>query len=610
MHIVRFGRFLVTGLAIAAALGALAGIAGAQIRYPRLGVPGAIHGNGVPYLDSLGALNTSVIDVAARFDQIVIDASPITEYDPQILAALRARNPDLKAIAYVVGGNIWTVDDADSTVHFPTRYYHMVRNLNGFLYDRAGNYYPEMRNNLAKRDGSGHYVVAEAEAQLFYDAIASTGLWDGLFVDVYCDDITWSQTPAESIDFVRAGYPNQAAFAAAWRAGTDTLASKLRRLVGPDFILMGNCAVGSKYAWFNGWTRENFPYQGGGSWQTNMFNDPGGYFVDEARFRAPTRNHIFSWVSGTNPYTSDNARRVRYGLGSASLGTGVATFGPSDRSTQVPPHDTWWYDEYSVDVATGQSVADRAHTGWLGQALGAPYQQIWAGSNPDASTNPDFETDVTSGWTFSVGGAAAATLSRDVSTAAVGSASAHVAVTTAGTLPWNVSFNTANRITLVPYNTYAITFWAKASTPRVLTMDTPFSPGSSGGSATVSLTTQWKHYQALLTPTAGGNATLTFYLGTQTGETWFDDVHFQQGATNVWRRDFENGSVLVNPSSFTLSVPLGATMRRIAGSVDPLVNNGATSATATLGPESALFLLTSSGDVIPPAAITDVRLMP
>lgn len=603
-------------LCAAIAVLALAGLAAfaspsrAQILYPRLGLPGCIHGNGVPYLDSLGALNTVTLDAVARYDEVILDASPICEYHPEVAAELRARHPGIQLLAYATGENIWDANAADSLVHFPTRYNHLVRDLGGFLYDRQGNRFPEYGVNIAKRDANGRYVVAEAIAQLFHDAIVSTGLWDGMFVDVYGDDISWAQSPSESIDVARAGYANLAALDAGWRAGSDALAAKLRALAGPDFILVGNTGIGSKYATFNGWTREDFPFQEGGTWYTNMFWNPGGYFCDEANFRQPTHNTIFTPVAGADPYDMTNRRRARFGLGTAALGTGFATFGPSDRALRTPPHDTWWFDEYAVDVASGHAMTTLPYTHWLGAALGAPYQMIWIGSNPDAVTNAGFETDVTSGWTFGRFAPAAATLDRDTTTAAVGRASAHVTITTPGTLGWHVNLTTTTSVQLFTLLRYAATFWARATSPRTITVVATLPGGGEAASGNVEVGTEWKQYQVVMLPSINTRATFEIFLGTDAGEVWLDDVHFQAGETSLWRRDFEHGAVLVNPATDALTVPMGEGWRRILGTVDPEVNDGSAATTATVQPSDALFLIAPPRDLTPPGRIGDAHVQP
>ena len=397
--------------------------------FPRLGLYGSIMGDGYPYLKPDGSIDTTVIAQVARYDEVILDVNPITPYRPDILAAMRARNPDIRLLAYVLGHDIWNAADPDSQNHYPTRYRHLVRDLNGFLYNSVnGQQYPGVSVNLAKRDLNGRFVVAEGLADLIFEYSMQREQWDGVFFDVFCHSITWSQGPAQQVDFARAGYASISAFDAAWQAGTDTLANRLRRLVGPAPILVGNCAGSAHTATFNGWMRENFPFQQGGTWYENMLADPYGYFADEQHFVAPAHNYIFSAISGGagQEYNATNTRKVRFGLASAALGNGYGVFGPSDRVATTAPYHAWWYDEYSVDLATGRSSTQLAHTGWLGQPLGPAYQMIWAGTNPDAVSNPGFESSVSTGWSFVRSGPAVATITRDATTAAVGTSSAKI----------------------------------------------------------------------------------------------------------------------------------------------------------------------------------------
>ncbi|MBK7368334.1 MAG: hypothetical protein IPJ04_10610 [Candidatus Eisenbacteria bacterium] len=326
--------------------------------YPRLGLYGSVAGDGTPFVKGDGSLDTTAIAQVARYDEVILDVNPLTPYRPDIAAALRARNPDIRLLAYVLGHDIWPAADADSLNHYPTRYRRLVRDLDGFLYNRLnGEHYPGANVNLARRDANGRFIVAEGLADLMYDAIVSTGQWDGVFFDVYCYTISWSQDGTQQIDYARAGYPSLAAFESAWQAGSDTLANRLRRLSGPSVILAGNCAGSAHQTVFNGWMRENFPLQNGGTWYDNMLSEPHGYFADEASFVQPAHNWIFSAVLGAegSQYTAENARRVRFGLASAALGGGYGVFGPSDRNVRTAPYQAWWYDEYAVDRATGQS---------------------------------------------------------------------------------------------------------------------------------------------------------------------------------------------------------------------------------------------------------------
>jgi Hypothetical glycosyl hydrolase family 15/Carbohydrate binding domain len=576
--------------------------------YPRLGLYGSIMGDGYPYYSNVtGLVDPVALDQVARYHEVILDASPLTEYRPDVLAQLRQRRPDIHLLAYVLGHEIWPANSADSTVHFPTRYRHLVRDLNGFLYNRAGGEYSYGNVNLAKKDVNGRFIVAEGIADLFQNAIVSTGLWDGIFMDIYCEAMGWTQSPPESIDIARAGYSNLATFDAAWKAGGDTLTNRLRRIAGPNFILVGNCATSTRYTSMNGWMHENFPFQNGGTWYENMFRTPGGYFTDEANFRSPTHDYLFTATQGTLPYSTNNARKVRFGLGSAALGSGFGVFGPSDRVATTAPYQTWWYDEYAVNRSTGFSTGNLSDTGWLGQPLAPAYQMIWAGNGSDAVTNADFETDV-SGWSLPLSGGVLASFARDATTAGKGTASTRITITLPGAVDWYAAFSTTSTLTVFQNNSYAATFWAKASTPRTITVVASTSTGGAYAYRGVDLTTTWKQYQTILIPNGSGSSKLQFYVGLNSGSVWIDDAHLQLGATNLYRRDFQNGMVLVNPSTTPLTVPLPTTYQKIHGLVDPIVNTGGPVTSVTVDGNDALFLI--GDDFVRPAPILDLHVKP
>jgi hypothetical protein len=597
-------------LAALLALGLVPARAAAQV-YPRLGLYGSVLGGGYPYVLPDFTLDTLEIGRAARYHEVVLDVYPISPYRPDIVQAMRARNPSLIVLAYVLAEDIWATGDADSTHHIPTIIRHTVRDLNGFLYDKVtGLEYNGLNINIAKRDATGRFVVAEAMANIFRDNIIATGLWDGIFTDIFCHTVSWTQAGTGSvIDYARAGYPSLAALDAAWSASCDTLAAHLRRDAGPNFKLVGNCAASSEHQTYNGWMRENFPYQQGGTWYSNMLGDGSsrGYFADDRDYLKPPHNWIFSAstsAAGTE-YDPGNLNKVRYGLASAALGSGVAAFGPG-KNVREAPYQDWWYDEYAVDLSTGRSSQSQLQTGWLGQALGPPHAQVWLGTAPDAITNTGFETSVTSGWTFATFAPAVATLARDATTAAVGSSSAWVHISSSSPVDWHVYLTSAGQLNVLAGSSYCATFWCKASSPRMIHVVA----GNSGGSATVEVDPTWRQYQLVMRPTTSMNASLTFFLGLNLGDVWLDEVHFQPGATSVWRRDFQNGIVLVNPTELPLDVPMETPFRRILGVHATSVNDGTLSSTMHIPGGDALFLLRAQIDRVRPAAVTDLRVGP
>ncbi|HEY6865869.1 MAG TPA: hypothetical protein VI792_01355, partial [Candidatus Eisenbacteria bacterium] len=146
--------------------------------YPRLGLYGMMRSNGYPLWDSTGAYVTDVLDRISRYDEVILDASPISEYRPDAIAQLRQRHPGIKLLAYVTGHFIWPTIAVDSTVYYPSRSWRLVRDLDGFLYNTRGAQYGLTNDafanvNIAKRDANGNFVVAEGLAGLFYDAIVS-----------------------------------------------------------------------------------------------------------------------------------------------------------------------------------------------------------------------------------------------------------------------------------------------------------------------------------------------------------------------------------------------------------------------------------------------------
>jgi hypothetical protein len=82
---------------------------------------------------------------------------------------------------------------------------------------------------------------------------------------------------------------------------------------------------------------------------------------------------------------------------------------------------------------------------------------------------------------------------------------------------------------------------------------------------------------------------------------WFDEYDFRLGravapppaapwAKEVWRRDFQHGVVLVNPSSEARTVTVERGLRRLAGRQDPAVNDGAAVRELTLPPKDGIVL--------------------
>jgi hypothetical protein len=122
------------------------------------------------------------------------------------------------------------------------------------------------------------------------------------------------------------------------------------------------------------------------------------------------------------------------------------------------------------------------------------------------------------------------------------------------------------------------------------------------------LTTAWKQFQVVFQPIASGVSNLQFYLGDAVGDVWFDDVHFQPGTSSIYRRDFEHGLILVNPTTLDLTVPLERSFYKIRGIADPVTNDGSSGRQFVVKARDALFLL--GADQVKPAAVLDLHIKP
>lgn len=82
---------------------------------------------------------------------------------------------------------------------------------------------------------------------------------------------------------------------------------------------------------------------------------------------------------------------------------------------------------------------------------------------------------------------------------------------------------------------------------------------------------------------------------------WFDEYEYKLGnalsapptaawSQGIWRRDFQNGVVLLNPTTDPRTVNVEPGLRRLAGRQDPVVNNGSAVGQLTLQPKDGIVL--------------------
>jgi len=283
----------------------------------------------------------------AKWDVLVLDME-VQENSRDQISKIRKLNPRIIILAYITSQEI--INDID--------YYNKAYLRQDFssglidawwLRDALGNKisnWPEtsmlnlsnetQANNLGQRfnDYLPNFVAKK---------LASTGLWDGVFYDNVWGDVSWIKN---NIDINNDGYAESAAVADnLWIIGYQHMLAETKKLVGPNFIIIGNGKVYNGYQSFlNGMMLEAFPspWENGGTWTGSM----------TTYLKLPSLN-VDPNISVVNIYDKNQAnyRHMRYGLTSTLLGEGFYSY-----DYDVTSHgQTWWYDEYNINLGMSQS---------------------------------------------------------------------------------------------------------------------------------------------------------------------------------------------------------------------------------------------------------------
>ncbi len=438
-----------------------------------------------------------------------------------------------------------------------------------------------------------------------------SGIWDGY----WSDDLFAKINPhipfdpaALDLDFNANGVRDETPAAVSdWmRSGVTGILQTVRDRVGDTELILGNTGPEPQLAlapWVNGFWQEctNSAWEppgassfDEGAWR-RVFD---AYRFMQATARRPAIN-LFTGCGGaysnySGPYvtpTSADIRRQRLVLGTALLDDGFFYYYLGDLF-RAP----YWFDEAEVDE-NGIAVHDRRHKGYLGFPLSSAVELANAGATV---YQQDFEA---SSLPSSLSASGSVSVSRDPVEVISGQGSLVLSNpdhTKIGTVTVSTK---AGVLPLAPGNTYLIRLdW------RVLeTLDDSFRVTVCGGgtcgknfalgavkgdSGTINL--------PLTVTSAASDWNLTFGIYGGGGRIAVDSLRVVQGGAGPWRRDFENGFVLVNPlnqaHTFSAAELAGSFNRtgvhRIKGTEAPDVNSGQpVSGELTLGPFDAIILL-------------------
>lgn len=284
----------------------------------------------------------------AKWDLLILDMEVAKNSRTQLLK-IRQLNPNIIILAYITSEEIF--DDVNGYDYASLRQEFASGLSDGWwMRDKNGNKisnwpYTSMFNltDGARIDASGKRLN-DYLPEFVANKIAASGLWDGVFYDNAWGDISWMNNG--NLDLNNDGVNDTSAQAdAAWAAGFKKMLAKTRTLTGSDFIIIGNGHVYEGYqSVMNGMMLESFPppWENGGTWTEAMKT----YLKLQTLNPAPAVS-----VINVTDKNQSNYQHMRYGLASALLGSGFYSF-----DYDITNHgQTWWYDEYSVNLGSPSS---------------------------------------------------------------------------------------------------------------------------------------------------------------------------------------------------------------------------------------------------------------
>lgn len=294
----------------------------------------------------------------ARWDIVILGLD--NQYtNPEIFSLLRKKNPDIIILAYVLSEEFPSGYESMTDPNYP-----LVKLRSGiadswWLRDSAGaqtGFWPgakmiNVTDNAPLANGERWNTYLPNFVQ--YNVL-STKLWDGVFFDNVFNDVSWVN--GGNIDTNNDHVADLPAMAdAAWRDGMATIMSTMRKLAGPNTVILGN-GGGLYYPDMSGRLIEEFPSTLDGGWSGAMKK-----YVDVMN------KGLSPSIVIVNGKTSDGLptdyQTMRYVLASTLMDNGFFSF---DRGS-VQHAALWHYDEFDA---------------YLGDPLGAA-RRVW----PSKSTS-------------------------------------------------------------------------------------------------------------------------------------------------------------------------------------------------------------------------------
>ncbi|MCF3940147.1 MULTISPECIES: putative glycoside hydrolase [Gordonia] len=327
------------------------------------------------------------IETLARYDIVIIDAEWQNRLPRSFFARLRAANPGMMLLAYVnlidsmprTGSpeywanaySLWQFTDS-TTRNFPPQW--VARTAAGEVVHEWRDY--PMVNLTDEAPRVNGQIYAEYAAHWVADRIWSTGLWDGVFLDVWGDRIYTADSDAWDID--RDGNDEPASQIYGPGKPLDrglTIAERVMRQAMPEAILVANGDRAISGDRLNGRVFESFA-------------DPR---------KDPERDELVEWSKYMTAQTEEGLRSPVTGITIDSRGSVAAGSAEDLRRarlflTATLMQNAWWApmgEDYGEVAYYDEMDGGGLGRGYLGHALDAdPTLEQMTRSSTDGTGSP------------------------------------------------------------------------------------------------------------------------------------------------------------------------------------------------------------------------------
>ena len=288
-------------------------------------------------------INDAEAKQLAKWDLLILDME-VQEKSLTQLKKIKELNPNITILAYITPQEI----RADAASSYSSLRKQLVSGIpeSWYLHDSTGKkvswwtgtYLLNVTDVCPTKD---NLRWTQYLTNFVNNKILSTGLWDGVYYDNAWDNITYFVGSDIDLDNNKTKDTN---LDDKWKTGMKYVYNQTRALTGGKYIIVGNGNTREYRSELNGKMLENFIAT---AW-TNTMNT---YDYNFGTTNNPKINIINANTSNTG--NQANYKNMRFGLTSALLEDGYYSFDYGDQNHS----QTWWYDEYDVNLGSPLSEA-------------------------------------------------------------------------------------------------------------------------------------------------------------------------------------------------------------------------------------------------------------